>query len=71
MAEPPVVIVTSRIADDSLWAEVLNLGGYDVLAKPFREAELIWALESAWQASRRKTQQFLAMKSATANCEAQ
>src|SRR5690348_1242 len=26
--EPPVVIVTSRLADDYLWAEVLNLGGY-------------------------------------------
>jgi DNA-binding response OmpR family regulator len=25
----PVLIVTSRVADHSLWAEVLNLGGYD------------------------------------------
>src|SRR5687767_9312902 len=32
---PPLVIVTSRLADEYLWAEVLNLGGYDVLAKPF------------------------------------
>jgi len=31
--EPPVLIVTSRLADEYLWAEVLNLGGYDVLAK--------------------------------------
>jgi DNA-binding response OmpR family regulator len=29
------LIVTSRLADDCLWAEVLNVGGYDVLAKPF------------------------------------
>src|SRR5579864_5494229 len=27
--DPPVVIVTSRLADESLWSEVLNLGGYD------------------------------------------
>jgi DNA-binding response OmpR family regulator len=32
---PPYLIVTSRLADEDLWAEVLNLGGYDVLAKPF------------------------------------
>ncbi len=30
-AEEPLLIVTSRQADDRLWAEVLNLGGYDVL----------------------------------------
>lgn len=30
-----VLIVTSRVADHSLWAEVLNLGGYDVLTQPF------------------------------------
>jgi DNA-binding NtrC family response regulator len=29
------LIVTSRLADATLWSEVLNLGGYDVLAKPF------------------------------------
>jgi len=32
---PPYLIVTSRLADERLWAEVLNLGGYDVLVKPF------------------------------------
>lgn len=35
LAHPPRVIVTSRLADERLWAEVLNLGGYDVLATPF------------------------------------
>jgi DNA-binding NtrC family response regulator len=39
-ANPPYLIVTSRLADDSLWAEVLNLGGYDVLAKPFVSEEV-------------------------------
>jgi DNA-binding response OmpR family regulator len=44
----PLLIVTSRLADDALWAEVLNLGGYDVLAKPFRRQEVQFVLTSAW-----------------------
>src|ERR1051325_8544738 len=30
-----LLIVVSRLADERLWAEVLNLNGFDVLAKPF------------------------------------
>ena len=45
--KPPLVIVTSKLADDHLWAEVLNLGGYDVLAKPFHEQEVRHVLTSA------------------------
>jgi DNA-binding response OmpR family regulator len=37
---PPLLIVTSRLADELLWAEVLNLGGYDVLAKPLNPKEV-------------------------------
>ena len=40
LAHPPQLIVTSRTADDSLWAEVLNIGGYDVLSQPFRPDEV-------------------------------
>jgi DNA-binding response OmpR family regulator len=36
----PPLIVTSRLADERLWAEALNLGAYDVLAKPFDPQEL-------------------------------
>jgi DNA-binding response OmpR family regulator len=52
----PVLIVTSRLADEHLWVEVLNLGAHDVLAKPFRAAEVQWVMESAWRiwASREK-----------------
>ena len=39
-ARPPLLVVTSRVADEHLWAEVLNLGGYDVLAKPFNAEEV-------------------------------
>lgn len=40
LSDPPCLIVTSRVADERLWAEVLNLGGYDVLAKPFDAQEV-------------------------------
>ncbi len=32
---PPNLIVTSRLADESMWAEALNLGAFDMLVKPF------------------------------------
>jgi len=37
---PPRLIVTSWFADDRLWAEVLKVGGFDVLPKPFEPREL-------------------------------
>jgi len=36
---PPPLIVLSRFVDDRLWVEVLNLGGFDVLAKPLERSE--------------------------------
>jgi len=44
---PPLLVVTSRLADEYLWAEVLNLGGYDVLAKPFNQREVCHVLTTA------------------------
>jgi len=35
LPDPPLLIVASRLADERLWAEALNLGAWDVLAKPF------------------------------------
>lgn len=40
LGKTPRLIVTSRVTDEALWAEVLNLGGYDVLAQPFDELEV-------------------------------
>ena len=40
IAASPPLIVTSRLADAYLWSEVLNLGGFDVLAKPLNENEV-------------------------------
>ena len=37
----PRLIVCSRLADYRLWAEVLNLGGYDVLITPFDREEVL------------------------------
>jgi|HubBroStandDraft_1064217.scaffolds.fasta_scaffold222797_1 DNA-binding NtrC family response regulator len=44
---PPSLIVTSRLADEQLWAEALNLGAWDVLAKPFDRSEVVRCVESA------------------------
>jgi DNA-binding NtrC family response regulator len=48
MPDRPRLIVFSRHADETLWAEVLNLGGYDLLATPFREPELVFTIGMAW-----------------------
>ena len=49
LPDPPVLIVTSRLADEYLWAEALNLGAYDVLAKPFDASDVVRVLDSAWR----------------------
>ena len=46
--DPPLLIVTSRLADERLWAEALNLGAYDVLAKPFDATEVVRIVSLAW-----------------------
>ena len=48
VAAPPNLIVCSRLADEYLWAEVLNLGGYDVLIKPFDYEEVSRVIFNAW-----------------------
>jgi DNA-binding NtrC family response regulator len=47
LASRPHLIVTSRLADERLWAEVLNLGGYDVLAQPLDRDEAERVVASA------------------------
>jgi len=48
LPESPLLIVTSHLADDALWAEVLNLGGYDLLMKPFDRLEVLRVIGLAW-----------------------
>lgn len=47
---PPYLIVSSRVVDESVWAEVLNLGGYDVLSTPFEPDEVLRVCAGAWLA---------------------
>ena len=49
LPNPCYVVVTSPCADDRLWAEVLNLGAYDVLAKPFQSKEVFRVVGLAWR----------------------
>ncbi len=49
LGQAPLLIVTSRLADDFLWAEALNLGAYDVLAQPFDAEEVARVVHSAWR----------------------
>ena len=44
---PTPLVVVDRLADDRLWAEVLNMGGYDLLMKPFDEREVLHAVSMA------------------------
>ena len=48
LAIPPILVVTCRVTDDHLWAEALNMGAYDVLAKPLNRTEVTRVLSSAW-----------------------
>lgn len=47
----PSVIVTVPFADEMLWAEVLNLGGYDVLAQPFDVNEVTRIVNAGFRQS--------------------
>jgi DNA-binding response OmpR family regulator len=48
LPDPPFLIVTSRLADERFWAEALNRGAYDVLAKPFDRTEVVRVVSLAW-----------------------
>lgn len=56
LENPPKLVVTSRLADAKLWGEVLNLGGFDVLEKPFIPAEVYRVVAEAWRRYRREEQ---------------
>jgi DNA-binding response OmpR family regulator len=56
LPQPPAVIVASRLAEEHLWAEVLNLGGYDVLHLPFDRSELLRVLFFAWRTFSRQSE---------------
>ena len=47
MAHSPCIVVVARLADDRLWSEVINLGGYDVLVLPAKPAEVLRTVSGA------------------------
>jgi DNA-binding response OmpR family regulator len=49
LPDSPAVIIASRLADDRLWSEALNVGAWDVLAKPFDRREVLRSVKSAWR----------------------
>src|SRR5580658_3532109 len=60
----PSLIVASRLADERLWAEALNLGAWDVLAKPFDRNELFRSVKSGWRHWRERHANRAAQKTA-------
>jgi len=54
MQSPPLLVVTSRMADDRLWSEALNLGAYNVLAKPLNMKEVFHVVGLAWLSWKRR-----------------
>ena len=61
----PRLIVSSRLADNQVWGEVLNLGGYDVLPTPFDAREVFRVAFLAWHSSRNEVQRIAAAHEAT------
>ena len=51
---PPLLVVTSRKTDDRLWSEALNLGAYNVLAKPLNVKEVFHVVGLAWLSWKRR-----------------
>ena len=49
LPHPPSLVITSRLADERLWSEILNRGAWDLLAKPFDRIELVRSVKSAWE----------------------
>ncbi len=52
----PRLIVAASRADECLWNEVVHLGAYDVLAKPFESEEVVSVVTSAWEHWRWETE---------------
>jgi len=44
----PRLIVTDRLADESMWAEVLNLGAHDLIVQPFVPRDVFHVITCAW-----------------------
>lgn len=52
--ERPIVFL-ARQADEHMWIEVLDAGGFDLLEKPYRSKDLRWVIETALKHAGRAT----------------
>jgi DNA-binding response OmpR family regulator len=48
LPEAPKLIISSRLACESLWTEALDLGCYDVLSWPYVASEVLRVVSLAW-----------------------
>jgi len=48
-AAPPSLLISSRLADERKWSEILNLGAFDLLIKPFVAEEVCRVVNAAWR----------------------
>jgi DNA-binding NtrC family response regulator len=60
----PPVIVAADLANDEIWTEVLNDGGYGVIAMPPAEREVFRIISMAWLRLRRQPESFRPLNSA-------
>jgi FixJ family two-component response regulator len=56
---PPPLIVAATHADDALWMEVLESGGYNLIGKPFNEPEVFRTISAAWLRQRDRVRENL------------
>lgn len=44
----PRLIVAADATDEGFWAEVVEVGAYDIIARPFDAKEVLWVVTDAW-----------------------
>jgi len=49
LTKPPLLAVSYQPMGRCLWSEVINLGGYDVLVKPFGAPDVFRLVSLAWE----------------------
>jgi DNA-binding NtrC family response regulator len=54
LPNPSKLIVSSRLMDERLWAEAVNMGAHDVLATPFDAREVFRSVSMAWHSWQRE-----------------
>ena len=59
----PQFILTSRLGDERLWADVLSRGGYDLLIQPYESLEVTRVVIAAHEHARRRSAPAAAMAS--------